>query len=356
MQNLILVPADQENLNDTIKTIVSFSEVNNILPTAISDKLRERVNNDDGFYCWAIQRGGKQRIFEQMNDDIVIFKPNGQPSKEGNYQYFKYKGQVIFKTICPDLGRHLWSSGSNWDFIYFFQTIAKIKIKHHRLAKELHYKNDKPRILAGTIRVDPVKLHQYVPNENLNAFLDSIDENSENYSSPNNDVPGPEPTDQINVIENSDELNDLIDEFADLVEEIGDVFAKKLNERNHGSLVQEFYLKLGCSRRQIQFEMGHIDVLIQAGRKSIVNEVKRNQNLNRNDHKTLGQAYGYANRNNFSYVMISNGDFYAFFDLGNGTGYEENFKYEFRLTNLQEEDIDKINDLKRILGIAENNE
>ena len=175
------LPADQENLNDTIKTIVSFSEVNNILPTAISDKLRERVNNDDGFYCWAIQRGGKQRIFEQMNDDIVIFKPNGQPSKEGNYQYFKYKGQVIFKTICPDLGRHLWSSGSNWDFIYFFQTIAKIKIKHHRLAKELHYKNDRPRILAGTIRVDPVKLHQYVPNENLNAFLDSIDENSENY-------------------------------------------------------------------------------------------------------------------------------------------------------------------------------
>ena len=54
--------------------------------------------------------------------------------------------------------------------------------------------------------------------------------------------------------------------------------------------------------------------------------------------------------------MISTGDFYAFFDLGNGTGYEENFKYEFRLTNLQEEDIDKINDLKRILGIAENNE
>ena len=66
MQNLILVPADQENLNDTIKTIVSFSEVNNILPTAISDKLRERVNNDDGFYCWAIQRGRKQLIFEQM--------------------------------------------------------------------------------------------------------------------------------------------------------------------------------------------------------------------------------------------------------------------------------------------------
>ena len=92
MQNLILVPADQENLNDTIKTIVSFSQVNNILPTAISDKLRERVNNDDGFYCWAIQRGGKQRIFEQMNDDIVIFKPNGQPSGEGNYQYFKYIG------------------------------------------------------------------------------------------------------------------------------------------------------------------------------------------------------------------------------------------------------------------------
>ena len=34
--------------------------------------------------------------------------------------------------------------------------------------------------------------------------------------------------------------------------------------------------------------------------------------------------------------------------LGGG-GYEENFKYEFKLTHLQEEDVSKVDDLKKIL-------
>ena len=107
------------------------------------------------------------------NGDIVILKPNGQNHNEG---YFKYKGSVIFKAICPELGNALWPSGTGWKLIYFFKQIKEITIKHSVLAKKLNYEQCVSPTLQGTMRVATERVHQFIPNGNIDHFLDSIDE------------------------------------------------------------------------------------------------------------------------------------------------------------------------------------
>ena len=173
MGNLFLVPADENNLRATIKQLVLFSRVQSLIPQSALDQLRQRTDNNNGFYCWAMKRTSQNR-FNKMNDgDIVILKPNGQNQNEG---YFKYKGRVIFKTACPDLGRLLWPTDSGWNLVYFFGNIKKIKIKHSVLAQKLHYEQRISPTLPGTFPVARGKILRYIPDGNIDNFLDSIDE------------------------------------------------------------------------------------------------------------------------------------------------------------------------------------
>ena len=127
VQNLFLVPASDSNLRATIKKAVPFSRVQGIIPARTLDQLKQGFGDSDGFYCWAMTQG-KRNVYNKMNDgDIVILKPNGQQQNEG---YFKYKGSVVFKAICPELGNFFWPSGTGWELIYFFKKIKEITIKH----------------------------------------------------------------------------------------------------------------------------------------------------------------------------------------------------------------------------------
>lgn len=88
----------------TIKRAISFSSVQGIIPAQTLDQLKQSFDGSNIFYCWAMTQS-RSNIYKKMkNGDIVILKPNGQNHNEG---YFKYKGSVIFKAICPELGNAL---------------------------------------------------------------------------------------------------------------------------------------------------------------------------------------------------------------------------------------------------------
>lgn len=164
------------NLRATIKKAVPFSRVQSIIPTRTLDQLKQSIDDSDGFYCWAMTQGRKN-LYNKMNDsDIVILKPNGQNQNEG---YFKYKGSVVFKAICPELGNALWPSGTGWELIYFFKKIKEVTIKHSVLAERLHYEQCVSPTLQGTMRVASERIHRFLPDRNIDHFLDSIDEKND---------------------------------------------------------------------------------------------------------------------------------------------------------------------------------
>lgn len=117
-------------------------------------------------------------------------------------------------------------------------------------------------------------------------------------------------------------------------------------ERAHESLVEYFYEILGFNRfSQIKHRQGRIDIAVVQGDEVIViNEVKKSWILTKNNQDALKQAYDYANTTGAQHVVITNGDYYAIFDRGNGLSYNSNFCGEFTISSLKLEDeklIDK---------------
>ncbi len=121
-------------------------------------------------------------------------------------------------------------------------------------------------------------------------------------------------------------------------------------ERAHESLIERFFENLGYERfKDIKFRIGRIDISISIeGKPIVVVEVKKYWNLNvKKDHDVIQQAYNYALTNGARFVIISNGDYYAIFDRDNGRTYMENLKGEFVLTDLNKDDLESINFLKK---------
>jgi hypothetical protein len=100
--------------------------------------------------------------------------------------------------------------------------------------------------------------------------------------------------------------------------------------------------------QDIKHRQGYIDISIHSdGAVRIVNEVKRDWGLSRHDAKAVDQAYRYANRSGARLVVVTNGDYYAFFDRDRGRSIDENFVAEFRLSNLASKDLETLNLLRR---------
>lgn len=122
------------------------------------------------------------------------------------------------------------------------------------------------------------------------------------------------------------------------------------HERSHESLIERFFENIGYKRFiDIKFRVGRIDIAVLIDeRPAIVIEVKRYWNLNvKNDQNVIQQAYNYALRNGARFVIISNGDYYAVFDRDRGRTYKENLMGDYRLTNIQKNDLTLINFLKK---------
>lgn len=309
--------------------------------------MRRLINPEQGCHCWAMTPS-QQRYFDKMNrGDFVIFKPNG-------VREFKYRAEVIYKVECPELGDNLWGYGENWHLIYFLKNIVTINVDHGRLAKALGFPNTNPTRLPRFLRVAEKKVTSRI-FEKFNGiieFLESLEQETGSDPSSSN-VNDRERNESENVgVQDipSEVLTALQNRFSGPIHKINLLRNKRdHSEREHESIVESFYEKLGyLSQEEIRFRSGRIDVLIRSeGQPLIVNEVKKDWGLTRNDRKALGQAYSYANEGGVKYVVITNGDYYALFDLERGSGYESNFVFEFRLSNLQEEDLPKIRKMEK---------
>lgn len=120
-------------------------------------------------------------------------------------------------------------------------------------------------------------------------------------------------------------------------------------ERAHESLVETFYELLGYKKfEEIRHRQGRIDIgIYYQGSPIIVNEVKRDWRLTHEYQHVVEQGYGYARQIDAKYVVITNGDYYALFNMSEELGYDKDFVGDFRVTRLKRNDLELINLLKK---------
>lgn len=108
------------------------------------------------------------------------------------------------------------------------------------------------------------------------------------------------------------------------------------SEREHESLVERFFEYLGYEYpTDIKYRVGHIDILINANSpNSMVVEVKRDWTLSKSDADVVNQAYRYATNKGSRFVVITNGDYYAFYDRLRGLSITENFDFAIKVSEL----------------------
>jgi hypothetical protein len=137
---------------------------------------------------------------------------------------------------------------------------------------------------------------------------------------------------QVQVAESllSDKFEELIDRISMLKN------SDHHSERDHESIVERFFVLLGYDHvRDIKYRVGHVDILINSDSDSgFVVEVKRDWGLSRKNSDVVDQAYRYATNLGKRFVVITNGDYYAFFDRLKGLSISDNFILELHLSEL----------------------
>jgi Holliday junction resolvase-like predicted endonuclease len=121
-------------------------------------------------------------------------------------------------------------------------------------------------------------------------------------------------------------------------------------EPAHESLVADFLGTLGYEKhRDIKYQQGRVDISLWDGNSLLVIvEVKKDWNLSLyNNPEAVQQAYRYSLDAGSRYVILTNGDYYAVFDRLKGLSTTSNLIGEFRLTTLQEEDLETIRRISR---------
>ncbi|OGW51879.1 MAG: hypothetical protein A2Z50_00085 [Nitrospirae bacterium RBG_19FT_COMBO_42_15] len=139
--------------------------------------------------------------------------------------------------------------------------------------------------------------------------------------------------------------------LAQLIEHVNELRRDPAHqERAHESLVEDFLVLLGYQKHSdIKYRQSRIDITVWDNENPLLLlEVKREWNLNWETHASeLKQAYGYSYDKGIRYILLTNGDYYAFFDRVKGLSYEKNLVGEFQLSSLQMDDIQLINKLKK---------
>jgi predicted Mrr-cat superfamily restriction endonuclease len=121
-------------------------------------------------------------------------------------------------------------------------------------------------------------------------------------------------------------------------------------ERDHESLVEEFFISIGYRKQEdLKFGRGGIDLkILSDGVPLAVVEVKRTWDLDfesSTDH--IKQAYQYAHQEGIRYVIVTNGNDYLLFDRLKGLSWESNLVGEWRLSELRQDDLPYIDRLRR---------
>lgn len=283
-------------------------DITNYSIEEVEDKIKkEKYGNEDS----AISAFGK---FMQLEIGDYIAIPNV------NYGIFgigKITSGYKYKLQMHDTG-----ADTNELFYSHYREVDWV-VTEYRKRAELLEENEKCWSPYGTTGV----LEQELPNWVKRAIGEIVEKKHEiHYETP---------TGYKALIENIQKLKG----------------AKEHYERAHESLVEEFMVLLGYEKfTDIKYRHGRIDVCISVeNRDLILFEVKPDWGLNyQTNQKVISQAYNYALEQDFRFVGITNGNYYAIFDRLKGLSYESNFIGEFVLTKLQSDDLKIINKIAKI--------
>ncbi len=327
--NIYLVPASQENIDVSIRRPVDISVADRSLSAGDAVHLKRLLQGEQGFHCWALTESGGTLFTSMQQGDEVLFtvKDSGQ---------FGFLGEIYWKVESERLGREVWTfvPGKPWSLIYFLRNIDVISVPKPFVLEAIGYSPKDKVQRARAVRSDLLMLFLQ-RHGSLREFLISGHGRGSRPMSVQRQPPAA-PSYVRPAL-----LVPVIDRVGTLKRE------PSHQERAHEALVEEFYEAIGYKKvSEIKYQQGRIDLAIQIGADvRIVNEVKRDWNLSRHDRKALKQAYGYALETGARFVVLTNGDFYAVFDRHKGLSFDDNFVREFRLTELESEDLTTIRSL-----------
>ena len=329
--NLLLVPASRENLW-SIQSGVDINVLEQALKPEELKALQNQTPDREKYLCWAMTES-RRKIFSQLRtDDIALFTVKGT-------RKFGYMGDICFKTENEDLGKRLWkyTPSRPWRLIYFLRCVKAVDIDKVTLVSLLGY--DRNYVVPGVNLFPGSQLSNLVMGDSSAAeFITSLTASVPlaPFRPDRPETPKPEPCRPAC-------LEAVIAEVETLKA------APDHQERAHEALVESFLVKLGYQRfEEIKFQTGRVDILLEhSGEVLAVFEVKKRWGLSKNDKATLEQAFRYAQETGARYVIVSNGDYYAWFDRDKGRKYDRQFMREFRLTQLTAGDYKFIQTLKK---------
>jgi hypothetical protein len=293
----------------------------------------DRAAAGAGLHCWAMTRGSLAKFTKMAPGDVVLFSQKASGK-------FNYLAHVIFKVESEALGRAVWSfvPGEPWRLIYFVEGVEGVDIDKVQLVTELGY--DRNYVVPGVVCVPPVRLDPIIDRYGtVTAFLHAPSTGDLKPAEPRQTAPEP----PSRVFSPPGWARTLASSIERLKAD------QDHQERAHESLVEEFYRAIGYAPFvDVKHRQGRIDISVEAnGAIRIVNEVKRDWGLTRQNVKAVDQAYRYANHSGARFVVITNGNCFAVFDRDKGRSIAENFVADFTLTNLRSEDLEVIELLQK---------
>ncbi len=161
--NLFLAPAEQDNVNETLKRRVKTEKALQYLRGKSREKLQQELQGADSFHCWAMTQGRKNLFDLMQPGDCVLIVVNGTGLIE-------YSGHILTKIHNRPLGENLWpvTKQDPWEYIYIFADLSKVKISKSQVKSNLFYSSDYD--IPGVIKVEQDRV------ESVNSKYGSIDD------------------------------------------------------------------------------------------------------------------------------------------------------------------------------------
>lgn len=150
-RNIFLAPASEENVRASIVGAVSLSTAKHHLSDRQMETLRDALEGDEQFHCWAMTESNRATFESMRSGDIVMLSLRG----EG---LFNYIGDVVTTFESASLGNALWSitPGRPWNLVYVLDEIKAISTPKVDVVREFGY--DPNYVVPGVIRVDPERV------------------------------------------------------------------------------------------------------------------------------------------------------------------------------------------------------
>ena len=353
----IAAGSSSKNREKTLDKSFQLEEICNFIPSEICDRLRYFFPEGQDIYIWGANERSYPELKKVRESEFVVDVKNKKVIQIFNYCF-------LIETEDTLLQEHLgWDEEKaskkrrQYKYVYFLKTPRKTKndknyfqeafglsLNKHWLPGQKYFNNEKI--------IDALKK---TGSKNIEEFLGIVDTN--NYLPGNKYIPSKNT--EITNMEKEKEPAESIEknikpEPPDWVKKnIEEVLILKNDEghleRDHEILVVKLFDSLGYSPfKDIKHQRGNIDIRIDKNDKTmIVIEVKADWALSKQNRGAREQAFRYALDSGARYVIVTNGDYYCFYDRKKGLSYKDCYAGEFRLSNLSIDGLRVLEILKK---------